>query len=179
MEKYVIKECKYHGMTDYVYVPSEKRYRCVKCRSNSVQKRREKLKKILVEYKGGKCEICNYNKCISALEFHHLESNEKEFGIACKGYTKSLEVYKKEVDKCILVCSNCHREIHEKEYNKIYNDNLSDINCGNNKISKIDKDCVLNYINNGITQKEISKIFGVSVSTLKRFLSKNNIKMNK
>ena len=111
-EKYIQKQCKWHGLTDYVYVKSGKRYRCVKCRSEAVQKRREKTKKLLVEYKGGKCEICGYNKCISALEFHHLDPNEKDFGIDAKGYTRSIEANKQEVDKCILVCANCHREIH-------------------------------------------------------------------
>lgn len=113
MEKYILKECKHHGLTDYVYVNSEKRYRCIKCRSEAVQKRRDKTKELLVEYKGGKCQICGYDRCINALEFHHLNPNEKDFGIASKGYTRSLEANKKEVDKCILVCSNCHREIHD------------------------------------------------------------------
>ena len=112
MEKYIVKECKKHGLTNFVYVNSEKRYRCVKCRSEAVQKRREATKQILIDYKGGKCEICGYNKCNAALEFHHKEPNEKDFGLAYKGYTHSLEACKKEVDKCILVCSNCHREIH-------------------------------------------------------------------
>lgn len=113
MEKYIIKQCKTHGETQFVYVPSEQKYRCVKCRSEAVQKRRHKTKEILIEYKGGKCEICGYDKCISALEFHHLNSNEKDFGISQKGYTRNIEKNKEEVDKCILVCANCHREIHE------------------------------------------------------------------
>ena len=112
MEKYIDKVCKTHGLTKYVYVPSEKHYRCVKCRSEAVQKRRDKIKEILVEYKGGKCEICGYNKCISALEFHHLDPTQKEYGIGYKGYTRSIEKNKKEADKCVLVCANCHREIH-------------------------------------------------------------------
>lgn len=111
-EKYIQKECKWHGLTNYVYVESGKRYRCVKCRSEAVQKRREKIKELLVEYKGGKCEICGYDKCISALEFHHLNPDEKDFGIGAKGYTRSVEKNKEEVNKCILVCANCHREIH-------------------------------------------------------------------
>ena len=113
MEKYIEKECIHHGLTKYIYVVCEKRYRCVKCRSEAVQKRRNKTKEILVEYKGGKCEICGYNRSISALEFHHKDPNQKDFGIAHKGYTRSIEKNKEEVDKCILVCANCHREIHE------------------------------------------------------------------
>ena len=55
-----------------------------------------------MEYKGGKCEICGYNKCVSALEFHHKNPLEKDFGIGAKGYTRSIEKNKKEVDKCNL-----------------------------------------------------------------------------
>lgn len=78
----------------------------------SVSKRRFKLKNLAVEYKGGKCIKCGYNKCIYALEFHHLNPLDKDFSISAKGYTRSWENVKKEIDKCILVCSNCHREIH-------------------------------------------------------------------
>ena len=70
----------------------------------------KKTKEKLIEYKGGKCQICGYNKCISALEFHHLDPSQKDFNIS--GGTKSFEKAKIEVDKCVLVCSNCHREIH-------------------------------------------------------------------
>ncbi len=126
MEKYILKECKHHGLTEYIFVESEKRYRCVKCRSESVQKRRDRIKEILVEYKGGKCEICGYDKCIQALEFHHLNPNEKDFGIGAKGYTRSIEKNKKEVDKCIMVCSNCHREIHSGLIDVNNSQNISD-----------------------------------------------------
>ena len=84
-----------------------------------VQKRRLKVKQMSIEYKGGKCEKCGYNKCIAALEFHHLNPEEKDFGIGSKGYTRSWEKVKEELDKCILVCANCHREIHEEINNKL------------------------------------------------------------
>lgn len=115
MDKYIEKECKHHGVTTFIYVKSENRYRCVKCRSEAVQKKREKIKEELINYKGGKCEICGYNKCIAALEFHHKNPEEKEFGIGQKGYTRSLFKNKQEVDKCILVCANCHRELHSQK----------------------------------------------------------------
>lgn len=73
-------------------------------------KYRRTIKQLLVEYKGGKCQICGYNRCIKALEFHHLNPQEKDCTIS--GGTKSFDSLKPEVDKCILVCSNCHREIH-------------------------------------------------------------------
>lgn len=72
-----------------------------------------KRKKIeLVEYKGGKCEKCGYSKCIDALDFHHVDPNEKDFTIGGKSW--SFDRLKNEVDKCILVCANCHREIHSE-----------------------------------------------------------------
>ena len=71
---------------------------------------RQRAKMKLVEYKGGKCEKCGYNKCIDALEFHHLDPNEKDFTIGGKSW--SFNRLKSEADKCILVCANCHREIH-------------------------------------------------------------------
>lgn len=79
-----------------------------------VQKRRLKIKEMSIEYKGGKCEKCGYNKCKGALEFHHLDPDTKDFGIGQKGYTRSWEKVKEELDKCIMVCANCHREIHEE-----------------------------------------------------------------
>lgn len=77
---------------------------------NSVTKRRKKLKEMSVEYLGGKCSKCGYNKCIAALEFHHLGG--KDFGIAQSGHTRSWSKVKTELDKCVLLCSNCHREEH-------------------------------------------------------------------
>lgn len=75
-----------------------------------VAKRRRRIKSLAVEYLGGSCSVCGYNKCQSALEFHHKDPSQKDFGIA--GSTKSFAVIKNELDKCILVCANCHREIH-------------------------------------------------------------------
>lgn len=82
---------------------------------------KKRKKKELVEYKGGKCEKCGYDKCIEALEFHHLDPKQKDFTIAGSSY--SIERMKQEVDKCILICSNCHRELHyyEKERDSITN----------------------------------------------------------
>lgn len=74
---------------------------------------------MLIKYAGGECKKCSYNKCIRALEFHHLDPNEKDFGIS-KCLTKSISSLKEEVDKCILVCSNCHAEIHQELFEQGY-----------------------------------------------------------
>ncbi|PIR43834.1 hypothetical protein COV24_00720 [candidate division WWE3 bacterium CG10_big_fil_rev_8_21_14_0_10_32_10] len=78
----------------------------------AVDLRRKKIKRMAVEYKGGKCEVCGYNKYIGALEFHHRDPSNKEFNLGLQGMTRSWARVKKEADKCMLVCSNCHREIH-------------------------------------------------------------------
>jgi 5-methylcytosine-specific restriction endonuclease McrA len=73
---------------------------------------RVRIKSHLLEGFKSKCGICSYNKYQGALELHHLDPKEKDFSIS--GKTLSFEKMKKEVDKCILVCSNCHSEIHSE-----------------------------------------------------------------
>lgn len=82
------------------------------CRVEAVQRRRDKIKQMAVEYKGGKCAICGYDKYIGALEFHHLNPSEKDFSIGAKGYTRSFARVREELDKCVCLCSNCHKEVH-------------------------------------------------------------------
>ena len=60
------------------------------------------------------CDLCGYNKCPSALEWHHT-GDTKNFNpgdVLHKGTVACLEQYNKEIEQCILVCANCHREIH-------------------------------------------------------------------
>jgi len=70
-----------------------------------------KKKLLAIDYKGGKCEICGYNKCPDALEFHHRDPTEKDPNWK---YVRSwsFERTKKELDKCDLLCVRCHREVH-------------------------------------------------------------------
>lgn len=77
-----------------------------------IRKYRIKIKQQCVDYKGGCCQICGYSKCNASLDFHHLDPKEKDFGIS-KGGTNGFEKLKTELDKCILVCRNCHGEIHQ------------------------------------------------------------------
>ncbi len=78
----------------------------------AVYKRRKKIRQMAVNYKGGQCRICGYKRCIDALEFHHTNSSGKDFSISEGGYTRSWIRVKEELDKCILLCANCHRESH-------------------------------------------------------------------
>lgn len=78
----------------------------------AVTARRKKLKAMVVEYKGGKCVLCGYSRSVWALDLHHVDGSQKEFGLSVRGLTRSWEKIKEESDKCVLVCANCHREIH-------------------------------------------------------------------
>ena len=84
---------------------------CKLCNHQSAIERQRETKRRAVDYKGGKCEKCGYDKCIAALDFHHLDPNEKDPSWASMK-TRSFESIQEEIDKCILLCSNCHREEH-------------------------------------------------------------------
>ena len=189
MDKTIIKECPKHGLTEHVLLPNGN-YKCKECRKDAVLDIRRRNKIRLVEYKGGKCERCGYDKCIDALEFHHLNPDEKDFGLSC-GDTRSLEKLKSEVDKCIMVCANCHREIHaeEREKNrirkekeklersKLYFETKHTDRKQSKKLveEKLKLDNIKSDINVGLSKKEISKKYNVGLTTLRRFLSKNNL----
>ena len=83
-------------------------------KAKNVEKNREwkmQEKQKAVDYLGGKCSSCGYSKCLTALEFHHVNPSEKEL------YNShwTFERNKNELDKCVLLCANCHREEHAKE----------------------------------------------------------------
>jgi hypothetical protein len=78
----------------------------------AVAKRRKTIRGKLIKYKGGKCIFCSYSKCADALDLHHFDASQKEFGISSGGLTRAWNRVVAEADKCVLVCANCHREIH-------------------------------------------------------------------
>ena len=112
-ERYITRNCKHHGDVRFI-LENRGYYRCTKCRMDAVSRKRKKLKKDLVEYKGGKCESCGYNKCVAAMDFHHKNPEEKDFALSSKGSTHSWKKLTEEADKCSLLCANCHRELHEE-----------------------------------------------------------------
>jgi len=87
---------------------------CKKCTCD-FQKQRWKDRKLeIVKMFGGQCCICGYSRNLAALDFHHRNPSEKEFSWN-RGKTRSWDKVIKEVQKCDLVCSNCHQEIHHPE----------------------------------------------------------------
>lgn len=82
-------------------------------RLNKKNASRREIKKKAVELKGGKCEVCDYNKCLAALTFHHINPAEKNFGISDKGHEYGIDAVIKEIKLTILLCNRCHVEYHE------------------------------------------------------------------
>ncbi|MCW3027166.1 MAG: hypothetical protein JWN81_377 [Solirubrobacterales bacterium] len=101
--------CPRHGETQHVREPRGY-FRCRLCRQEAVVRRRRRAKEILVKEAGGGCRLCGYDRCLAALEFHHVDPGLKEFGVARRG-AHGLERLRVEVRKCILLCSNCHAEV--------------------------------------------------------------------
>ena len=87
--------------------------------AKQVMEFRKRRKQLLIDVMGGKCCLCNYNKCNAALEFHHISPEEKSYGLSSSGNCHSLEKDLAEAQKCILVCANCHREIHNGNYDDV------------------------------------------------------------
>jgi len=86
-----------------------------------VNERQRLNKKLCLDYKGIQtCEHCGYNKCDTTLEFHHKDPNTKDTKISTFVYNHSWKTLcditleaKNELDKCIVVCRNCHQTLHQ------------------------------------------------------------------
>jgi hypothetical protein len=85
---------------------------CKKCYNANRLVRMVENKKKQVEFFGGKCKLCGYDKCHNALEFHHLDPTIKEESPSSLRQVTDELRWKSELEKCILLCSNCHREVH-------------------------------------------------------------------
>jgi hypothetical protein len=83
---------------------------CKKCFLKKNTNKRLEVKQKAVDYLGGKCSKCGYNKCLAALDFHHINPNDKDSDYT--NWRMSFDKLKTELDKCVLLCANCHREEH-------------------------------------------------------------------
>ena len=92
---------------------------------NKQKERALKRKLELIELKGGKCEICGYDRNISALDFHHIDPSIKNIQLDSRHLSNTnKEKIVEELNKCILLCSNCHRELHHPHLDK---DNINNL----------------------------------------------------
>ena len=85
--------------------------KCKACHNKATINRCRETKLRAIKYKGGKCIRCGYDKCPQSMHFHHLDKMKKDPNWK-KMRTWKFEKIIKELDKCILVCANCHGEIH-------------------------------------------------------------------
>jgi len=186
-----------------LFLPSDTGNSSKMCSSCVVNRRRFSLKQRAVDYLGGKCIDCGYNKCLQALEFDHIDPTQKEFTISgnhCFGWEK----IKPELDKCVLRCANCHRERHANE-RPILDDyefqtsSLITINCDgcnapftkskfkkkkfcSTKCARLHRKTIVwpsvtdltNQIK-GSSFSKVAKQLGVSDNGLRKFLIRNNI----
>jgi transposase len=104
------RECQRHGWTVFV-IENSGRTRCRKCRIERVSEWRRRTKARLVDEAGGKCEICGYDRCLAALQFHHRNPNEKSFALSLRGRIRSIDKLRAEAAKCVLLCANCHAAV--------------------------------------------------------------------
>lgn len=102
--------CRHHGRTEF-RLENRGSYRCLKCRSGAVSRRRRRMKEILVAEAGGRCEACGYDQHVGALHFHHRDPSTKLFSLADRGFTRSLDAARAEAAKCALLCGNCHAAV--------------------------------------------------------------------
>jgi transposase len=105
-----ILRCHRHGDTEQ-YLDKRGYYRCKRCRTEAVVRRRRRVKRMLVAGAGERCQLCGYDRYYGALEFHHRDPATKSFGLSIRGLTPSIDTLRAEAGKCILLCSNCHAEV--------------------------------------------------------------------
>lgn len=82
----------------------------VELKPAALSRRRTKVR--AVEWFGGSCYGCDFTFVPQVFEFHHWDARDKDFGIATEGITRSWEKIVAELEKCVMLCANCHREAH-------------------------------------------------------------------
>jgi len=127
----VIKRCitcgKYFPFNhEYFYHRGKSlRANCKKChniyQAIALAKWRKNTKDRIIKYLGGKCKRCGYNRCSDALICHHRNRVEKYDAVAnLMKNPRKWEIIEQEINKCDLLCSNCHAEVHHAENIQIH-----------------------------------------------------------
>lgn len=136
-------------------------------------------KKIYLDFKNSSgCEKCGYNKCNDSLTFHHIEDKIMKI---CGCRTSNIDKIKQniinELNKCIILCQNCHTEEHSDI--QFFEEHLEEIILKSNNLkrkhSKIDRNVITSMYLNGINQKEIAKQFNCSKGTISGIIKELNI----
>lgn len=137
-------------------------------KSERVKAWRQRTKQRMIDSMGSKCQCCGYNICEAAMSFHHLDPSQKDFGMgSIRANPKSWPKIVEELKKCILVCNNCHAEIHQglrqvPEHYQTFDDNFLSFK----KIAKKDicpgcqgeKDVINKYCSRSCATKNSRKV---------------------
>ena len=170
--------CPIHGETEFHFYETSGhngQWKCLKCEVEQAILKKQKYKIKMVEYKGGKCEKCGYHKNLAALEFHHIDPSTKKFTVSDTHH--NWEELKEELDKCILVCSNCHKEIHNPQstpenLQKLINRHKVNLDIKKQQAKhnkyKFTLEELLSKRNEFNNWGEVAKYYGISLATLKR-----------
>lgn len=114
MAEHELLHCEVHGETmfhKHKNGNAKPRFKCGKCSSEATARVVAGKQKLAYEKYGSCCRLCGYDKCTRALEWHHIDPNQKEVEPK-KVFSRSWERIQEELDKCVLLCANCHREVH-------------------------------------------------------------------
>jgi hypothetical protein len=99
------------GERDPAKFYGHKRHICGKCQNAYVVQRGREMRKRIVEFLGGRCRICGYHRCIEAFDVHHPDPKKKDPNFRhVRGW--SWDRVEREIRRCILLCKNCHAEVH-------------------------------------------------------------------
>jgi len=154
---------------------------CTNCHrkehKNDITKRfARKNKEVFLLYKNTfECNLCGFSDDICCLDFHHFNKEEKEFSIGNETIFKRFEsisdlpfYLKKELDKCVVLCGNCHRKEHS-EYRSV------DIDVEYRSVKKFDPTKVIELRVSGLSYNEISKTLNIAKSSINNILRKYNL----
>ena len=84
--------------------------RCRRCIGEAVTRRKQRVRRTLIEEAGGRCAVCGYDRCVINLHFHHVDPSTKSF-LMSSSIGRAIAKFREEAKKCVLVCANCHGEI--------------------------------------------------------------------
>lgn len=153
-------------------------YNCLPINYTRLQRQRRTNELIIDKARQQKkqigCSICGYNKNGAALEWHHIDPLEKDGAPAEMlklGTVEGWNQYQKEIKKCILVCANCHREIHNPEKELEFFD-------GDNEIKLLHNNIIQEYQNCGSIRQVAIKL-NLGESFIDNVLTYNNVKLDK
>ena len=111
---YCIIKIRYNDKTDHIGIHLQITKRNKKWEKKQYKINYKEIQKIMHSLKINGCAICGYNKCDACLDFHHSNPKDKKFYIT-QNMCRKNKLIAEELNKCILLCANCHREIHIKE----------------------------------------------------------------